>query len=91
MANAQVSSAAIGKAIQMCNGAVTALNDASKQLQTRYQAAGSGWKDSKYAQLGGIVSNCQNALGEPVSKIQDCIETLQEIASIVASYEEVNL
>ncbi len=51
-----VESAAIQGGIGCCKTAIQELQTASKSLQSRYQKAGSGgWKDEKYAALGGIV------------------------------------
>ena len=51
-----VESAAIQGGIGCCKTSIHELESASRSLQRAYQQAGSGgWKDQKYAALGGIV------------------------------------
>lgn len=90
MANAAVTNEALGKASKLCQQSIQSLSKASQNLQQKYDAAGSGWKDSKYAQLGGIIAECRSALGQPVEQLNDCIATLQGLMSHVADYEETN-
>lgn len=90
MANAAVTGEALGKAIKLCQQSIQALSKASQGLQQKYTAAGSGWKDSKYAQLGGIISECRSALGQPIEQLNGSIATLQELGSAVTEYEDVS-
>jgi len=90
MATGAVTSEALGKSIGLCQQAIESLSRASQKLQDRYTAAGAGWKDSKYAQLGGVVSDCRTALGEPVDQLNSCINTLQELLGRVGDYESVS-
>ena len=90
MATAAVTREAISKAVGLCQQSIESLNKASQGLQQKYQAAGQGWKDSKYAQLGGIVTECRSALGKPVDQLQSCIASLQDLASAVSEYEDVS-
>lgn len=90
MANAAVTGDAISKSISLCQKAIESVNKASQKLQQKYTSAGSGWKDSKYAQLGGVVTECRGALEEPVGQLQDCIATLQDLMSAVGEYEDVS-
>ena len=90
MANAAVTGEALGKASKLCQQSIQSLSKASQNLQQKYAAAGSGWKDSKYSQLGGIISECRSALGQPVEQLNDCIATLQDLMSHVSEYEEVS-
>ena len=58
-----VESAAIQGGIGCCKTSIHELESASRSLQRSYQQAGSGgWKDQKYAALGGIVEECCSAL-----------------------------
>ena len=90
MANAAVTGEALSKAVSLCQKSIESLNKASENLQKKYAAAGSGWKDSKYAQLGGIISECRNALGQPIGQLNGCIGSLQTLGSAVGEYEDVN-
>jgi len=90
MANAAVTSEAIGKASKLCQQSIQSLNKASQNLQQKYAAAGSGWKDNKYAQLGSIISECRSALGQPIEQLNGCIASLQDLGIAVSEYEEVS-
>ena len=93
MANGvSVESVVIQGGIGVCKTSIQELESASKSLQRSYQQAGSGgWKDKKYAELGGIVSECCNALTKPVSELQNCISKLSVLLQAIGDYEQVNL
>lgn len=87
-----VESAAIQGGIGCCKTSIHELETASRSLQRSYQQAGSGgWRDQKYAALGGIVEECCSALTKPISELQDCMGKLQELLKAVGSYEDVSL
>lgn len=87
-----VERAAIQGGIGCCKTAIHELESASKSLQRSYEQAGSGgWKDQKYAALGGIVGECCSALTKPVSELQDCMGRLNELLAAVDEYEQGNL
>ena len=89
---ASVESAAIQGGIGVCKTSIHELQTASNSLKNSYQQAGaSGWKDQKYAALGGIVDECCSALTKPVSDLQDCIGSLQKLLEAVREYESTNL
>jgi len=68
------------------------LESASKSLQRSYQQAGSGgWKDQKYAALGGIVEECCSALTKPISELQECMVKLNVLLKAVSEYEQTSL
>ena len=90
MASAAVSAQALGNSSKLCQKSIQSLSKASQNLQQKYVAAGSGWKDSKYAQLGGIIAECRSALGQPVSQLNECVATLQQLMSRVSEYEDVS-
>lgn len=90
MANAAVTSQALSNASKLCQQSIQALEKASQGLQQKYAAAGSGWKDGKYAQLGQVIAECRNALGQPVSQLSDSISTIQQLLARVQEFEEVN-
>ena len=87
-----VERAAIQGGIGCCKTSIHELESASRSLQRGYQQAGSGgWRDQKYAALGGIVQECCSALTKPISELQDCMGKLEALLQAVGSYEEVNL
>lgn len=86
-----VDRAAIQGGIGCCNTSIHELESASRSLQRSYQQAGSGgWKDQKYAALGGIVEECCSALTKPISELQECIGKLEALLQAVGGYEDVN-
>lgn len=87
-----VESAAVQGGISCCKTSIHELESASKSLQKSYQRAGSnGWKDQKYAALGGIVEECCSALTKPITELQGCMGKLEDLLKAVSSYEQVNL
>lgn len=88
---AKVDSGSISRAINLCNQATEYLQREISTLQSKYDAAGSGWKDEKYAQLGAIVSDCVQNLQKPIKGLTSCRETLQQISAALAEYEGVQI
>ncbi len=87
-----VENEAIKGGIGCCRTAIHELQSASNRLQRSYQQAGSGgWKDQKYAALGGIVEECCCALIRPIGELQDCMTKLQNLLTAVQEYESTNL
>ncbi len=87
-----VESAAIQGGIGCCRTSIHELESASRGLQRSYQQAGSGgWKDQKYAALGGIVEECCSALTKPIAELQDCMKNLEALLSAVREYEDTSL
>lgn len=93
MANGvSVERVAIQGGIGCCQTSMHELQSASKNLQRHYQQAGSGgWRDQKYAALGGIVEECCSALTKPISDLQDCMVKLNDLLRAVGEYEQVDL
>jgi len=87
MAGVDVTRSAVQKAMSSCVAAATELQKASKNLSKQYAAAGSGWKDSKYKELGSIVSECNDAMRDPISQLGECHKTLTELDKILEAYE----
>jgi len=81
----------VKKAQSACNEAIQDLNSAAVKLQQRYLQAGDGWKDSKYAQLGGIVHECSSALRFPIEELIECLNKLKDIETVLSDYESTNL
>jgi len=87
---ANVDSAAIQKAMKLCQQSISELQNASKGIESKYQQAGSSWRDSKYQQLGGIIGECVSALRSPVSQLSECMNVLSQIAAAISEYEGVS-
>lgn len=87
---ANVDSGAVQKAMQLCRQSITELERTSKGIQSKYQQAGSGWRDAKYNQLGSIVGECVSALHAPISQLGECMGVLSQIANAISEYEEVS-
>ena len=87
-----VESAAVQGGIGCCKTSIQELETASKNLKSSYQQAGSGgWKDQKYAALGGIVEECCSALTKPIGELQQCMGKLQELLKAIIEYESTSL
>lgn len=86
-----VERAAISGGIGCCKTSIHELQSAASSLKSDYGKAGQGWKDQKYAALGGIVDECCSALTNPISELQECIGTLQDLLNSITDYESVNL
>lgn len=84
--------AAVEGGIGCCKTSIHELESASSGLMRSYQQAGSGgWKDQKYAALGGIVEECCSALMKPISELHDCMGKLEKLLDAVREYEQVGL
>jgi len=89
--NASVERTAVQSGIQICQTAIHELKTAAQRLSSGYQQAGSGgWRDQKYAQLGGIVEECTAALTDPISDLEACQNSLQRLLSAISGYEGIN-
>lgn len=87
-----VESAAVQGGIGCCQTSMHELEAASNSLKRSYQQAGSGgWKDQKYAALGGIVEECCSALTKPIGELQECMGKLQDLLAAIRDYESTNL
>lgn len=85
-------STAIQSGIGCCKVSIHELEAASSSLKRSYQQAGSGgWKDQKYAALGGIVEECCSALTKPIGELQECMTKLQALLAAVQEYESTSL
>ena len=91
MAGVSVEAAAVAGAISLCQQTIQEFNKASSSLSRKYQAAGTTWKDSKYQQLGGIVSECTKALDNPVKELEMCIQKLTALQKAIAAYEQTTV
>lgn len=84
--------AAIQGGMGCCKVSIHELETASRALIKSYQQAGSaGWRDQKYAALGGIVEECCHAMTKPIGELQECLVKLQALLDAVVEYENTNL
>lgn len=87
-----VESRAIQGGIKCCEMSIRELEKASMNLLRDYRRAGSGgWRDQKYAALGGIVEDCGRALTKPIGELKVCMTKLEELLKAVIEYESTNL
>ena len=87
-----VERAAVQGGIGCCKTSIHELESASNSLQRSYQQAGSsGWRDQKYAALGGIVEECCSALTRPIGELQECMRKLEDLLNAVNEYESTSL
>ena len=91
MPGVSVEAAAVAGAISLCQQSIQNFNKASADLNRKYQAAGSSWKDSKFQQLGGIVNDCTAALNKPVKELEDCLTKLGALQKAIAEYEQTSI
>ncbi len=87
MADAQVKITDLKNGISACKICIGELKATANELMRDYQNAGSNWKDEQYASLGEIVENCCDAIQEPIPKLEDCLEWLQNLTALVEEYE----
>ena len=87
MANVNVTRTAVNRASHACVDAATELRNASKEMLRKYVAAGSGWSDAKYKEVGEIVNQCNEAMKAPISQLSSCYQTLQTLSRIIEIYE----
>lgn len=87
-----VEKAAVQGGIGCCKTSIHELQSASSSLQRSYQQAGAGgWRDQKYAALGGIVEECCAALTRPVAELQECMVKLEALLKAISDYEQTSL
>ena len=86
---ANVDSAAIQKSMQLSQQSIGELQSASRGIETKYQQAGSTWRDSKYQQLGGIIGECVSALRAPIDQLGECMNVLSQIADAIIEYDSI--
>ena len=91
MSNVSVGLDIVKNAQAVCNEGIQDLNNAAAKLQQRYLQAGDGWKDSKYAQLGGIVHECSSALRTPIQELVECLNKLKSLETALSEYESTSL
>ena len=87
--NVNVNKGAVSKAMTSCVQGAQEIKSAISNLKNSYAAAGSGWKDSKYKELGEIVEECISALAGPMAQLSDCYSTLEELLAIIEEYESI--
>ncbi len=89
MAEVSTSYGAIESAKKICSDASKCLTDASGSLEKKYKAAGDGWQDQKYHELGQIVAAAVDAMGTPIDGLNESIKSLAALQQIIEEYEGV--
>lgn len=59
---------------------------AAQALQNAYKAAGSEWNDSKYQQLGSVISQAVNAIKAPISELESAVQKIKKMESDLSNY-----
>lgn len=85
---ASVERTALQSGIQVCKTCIRELQSASRTLKMDYHNAGAGWRDQQYARLGGIIEECCSALERPVSELEGCRASLEQLLAAVTAYED---
>ena len=88
MASVSTSHSAIEMAKKACAAAQKCLHTSINTLQSKYSAAGSGWQDNKYKELGEVIGTATKAMKEPIGDLQKSISDLVVLQAIIAEYEE---
>ncbi len=90
--NVSVDSQSIRDGIKVCEYAINQLEQASQALKKQYQDAGSsGWRDSKYNDLGILIDQCDSALKKPRQELDDSLVKLKQLLTEVEHYESINI
>lgn len=78
--------------IRCCDAIINELNESSKFISNKYQAArDAGFRDEKSRRTGMIVDSCVRELKSPLDELAQCKEKLIRILDIVVRYEDTNL
>ena len=91
MSNVNTSGELIHDATDLCISIIDMLSNTIKNMQDKYRNAGNDWSDSKYQQLGEIVSECGSSIKKTLSELSRCSVALDKIAQTVMEYENVNI
>ena len=90
MANGiSVERAGLQAGVQVCKMCIHEFSIYCTISSSSYQNASSGWKDENYAKLGRIVEECIAALKQPIPDIEDSMNTLNEMLSIMDQAKDV--
>jgi hypothetical protein len=84
-----VDAESIKTGINCCKMVMHELKEASKDLKKSYQQISHGWNDKKFVEFSGIVEECCSSLEDPIAQLEGCIGTLEELLTIVESYDSV--
>jgi|GEM_PF-3559983 len=91
MGNVNTSSQAIKDAMDICIKALEILRTTNTKLRGKYIDAGSNWNDTKYQQLGDIVSMCGSSFDKAMRDLDACLVPLSNMIKFVHEYEEINI
>lgn len=91
MATVSVEKSVVEKSIVLCDRTIQQYRQIAAYLDRQYLAAGNGWNDAKYRQLGNVVHGCTNALTRPLAELEECLGRLREFLKTIERYENENL
>ena len=91
MSNINISGLLIRNAVNLCTDVIDMLSASQENMQRKYKNAGINWSDSKYQQLGDIVSECRSSIMKTLHELNGCLVPLNEIKKAVDEYENINL
>lgn len=91
MAGVNVNAQIVHKQIQEIKKTAVNLEKMQKDMRSKYQAAGSGWRDKKYAELGDIVQESVGALVQMQKTLSFAEQNLNRLLREIQEYEAVNL
>lgn len=86
MAKVQGSPEALNQMAAQIRKVIQQETQAAQALQTAYRAAGSEWNDSKYQQLGGVVSQAVSAIKAPIAELEAAIQKIKKMESDLRAY-----
>jgi len=91
MSDVNTSEELVQNAVILCNGILGMLSDSLREMQYKYRNVGNGWSDSKYQQLGDIVSECGSSIKRVLQELSRCCVALDKIALSVMEYGSINI
>lgn len=87
MANILTSQGSVESAKKACLATQKCLVSSIETLRGKYEAAGVGWQDAKYKELGTVINSATKAMSEPLRELSDCMSSLDDLMAIIAEYE----
>lgn len=86
MAKVQGSPEALNQMASQIKRVIQQENQAAQALQTAYRAAGSEWNDSKYQQLGGVISQAVSAIKAPIAELEAAVTKIKKMEADLRAY-----
>ena len=86
MAKVQGSPEALNQMASQIKRVIQQETQAAQALQSAYRAAGSEWNDSKYQQLGGVISQAVSAIKAPISELESAVQKIKKMEQDLRAY-----